>query len=105
MSLGRTIRALSDKNRRKVLTVLKRGDMPVGDILEHLSITGASLSHHLGILKEADLIGSRREGQQVIYSLNLSVFEETVKELTEFLERQPVSVPPSRSLTKQPPKT
>jgi DNA-binding transcriptional ArsR family regulator len=85
MPLGDTLRALSDPNRRKILTVLRRDDLPVGDILAHLDITGASLSHHLSVLRQADLVSARREGQQIIYSLNLSVFEEVVKEVSDLL--------------------
>ena len=59
MPLSATMKALSDPNRRKVLEVLKEGDMPVGEILQHLEITGASLSHHLNTLKQADLVSSR----------------------------------------------
>ncbi len=85
MPLSATMRALSDPNRRKVLEVLKEGDMSVGEILQHLDITGASLSHHLNTLKQADLVSSRRDGQMMIYSLNLSVFEEVINELSNFV--------------------
>jgi len=81
------MRALSDPNRRTVLEVLKEGDMSVGEILQHLDITGASLSHHLNTLKQADLVSSRRDGQQIIYSLNLSVFEEIIGELSRFIDK------------------
>jgi DNA-binding transcriptional ArsR family regulator len=85
MPLGKTWRALADPNRRKILEVLKHDDVSVGNILLHLNITGASLSHHLNILKQADLVSSRREGQQIIYSLNLSIFEELIADLSNFL--------------------
>ena len=85
MPLGETLRALSDPNRRIILTNLRRGDQPVSEILEKLDISGASLSHHLATLKKADLVSARREGQQIIYSLNLSVFEEMVKEINDLL--------------------
>jgi len=87
MPLGTTMRALSDPNRSTVLEVLKEGDMSVGEILQHLDITGASLSHHLNTLKQADLVSSRRDGQQIIYSLNLSVFEEIIGELSRFIDK------------------
>jgi len=86
MPIDATLRALADPNRRRVLEVLKEGDMPVGEILQHLDITGASLSHHLNTLKQADLVSSRRDGQQIIYSLNLSVFEEMIGELSNLLD-------------------
>ena len=72
-------KALADTNRRKILEVLKEKDMTVGEISAHFKITGASLSHHLNILKKANLVISQREGQFIRYSLNTSVFEEVLK--------------------------
>jgi len=77
-------KALSDPNRRKILTLLKKKDMPVSKILKHFNITMASLSHHLDILKRANLVISERQGQQIIYSLNISVFEEVMKTFIQF---------------------
>jgi DNA-binding transcriptional ArsR family regulator len=74
-------KALSDQQRRKILELLKQKDMTVTEIAEHFSITGASLSHHLSILKKARLIIPQREGQFIRYSLNTSVFEEVMKKL------------------------
>ena len=85
MPFSETMSALADLNRRRILGLLKQGDLSVGEILPHLEITGASLSHHLAVLKKADLVSSRREGQQIFYSLNLSVFEEIINELTNFI--------------------
>ncbi|MFA6526260.1 MAG: metalloregulator ArsR/SmtB family transcription factor [Candidatus Buchananbacteria bacterium] len=86
MPLSQTIQALSDANRRKILDLLKKGELPVAEINKKLDITGATLSHHLDILKRADLLSVRREGQQMIYSLNLSVFEEAAEQLVKFFE-------------------
>ena len=71
-------RALSDPNRRKILRVLRKGDMTVTEILRHFGFTQATLSHHLDALKRADLVLDEREGQFVRYSLNVSVFEEVL---------------------------
>ncbi|MDD3120650.1 MAG: autorepressor SdpR family transcription factor [Candidatus Gracilibacteria bacterium] len=71
-----TFKALSDKNRRKILELLKEKDMSVGELLKHFPITQASLSHHLDILKRANLVVDEKKGQFVFYSLNLSSFEE-----------------------------
>lgn len=79
-------KALSDSNRRKILTLLKKEDMSVGEILKHFEITMASLSHHLDILKRANLVIPERKGQQIIYSLNLSVFEEVMKTFMKFFK-------------------
>lgn len=72
-------KALADKQRRKILELLKESDMTAGEIHTHFDITGASLSHHLAILKAARLVVSERDGQFIRYSLNTSVFEEVLK--------------------------
>lgn len=68
--------ALSDENRQKILVRLKQGELSVTEIAEAVSITGATLSHHLDVLRKAGLVSSRRSGQYIRYSLNESVFEE-----------------------------
>lgn len=81
-------KALSDKNRRKILEILKKKDMTVGEIAKNFKITGASLSHHLDILKRARLIVSERKGQFIEYSLNTSVFEEVMKIFISFFSKK-----------------
>lgn len=87
MVLNQTLHTLSDPTRRKILDLLKEKDMPAGDIGKNFNITLPSLSHHLNILKQADLVTSQREGQQIIYSLNLSVFEEVAKILIKYFKK------------------
>jgi DNA-binding transcriptional ArsR family regulator len=81
-------KALADKNRRKILTLLKEQDMSVSDLLSHFSISMASLSHHLDILKRADLVVAERKGQFIYYSLNTSVFEEVVKSIITIFNQE-----------------
>ena len=76
MSLQNTLRALSDPIRRDILNLLKGGRMAAGQIVEHFDVTGASISRHLSVLKEADLIRDTREGKFIYYDLNASVLEE-----------------------------
>ena len=76
VSLQNTLRALSDPIRREILTILKNGRMSAGDIVEHFEVTGASISRHLSVLKDADLIRDTREGKYIYYELNASVLEE-----------------------------
>ena len=76
MGLQQTLRALADPIRREILNLLKQGRMSAGDIAEHFSVTGASISRHLSVLKEADLIRDTREGKFIYYDLNASVLEE-----------------------------
>ena len=76
MGIQNTMRALSDPIRREILNLLKGGRMSAGDITEHFEVTGASISRHLSVLKEADLIRDQREGKFIYYDLNASVLEE-----------------------------
>jgi len=80
-------KALSDKNRRKILELLKQKDMTVTELLTHFDITQASLSHHLDALKRANLVIDEREGQFIRYSLNVSVFEEFVASLFNLMKK------------------
>ena len=76
MSLQSTLKALSDPIRREILDMLKNGRMSAGDIVAHFEVTGASISRHLSVLKEADLIRDKREGKFIFYELNTSVLED-----------------------------
>lgn len=84
MSLSKTLQALSDPSRQKILELLKKKNMAVSEIAKYFNITLPSLSHHLSALKQADLVTGERNGQEIIYSLNLSAFEETIKFLYKF---------------------
>lgn len=76
MSLQTTLRALADPIRREILNLLKAGRMSAGEICEHFDVTAASISRHLSVLKEADLIRDERQGKFIYYDLNASVLEE-----------------------------
>ena len=76
MSLQSTLRALADPIRREILNLLKSGRLTAGEITEHFDVTAASISRHLSVLKEADLIRDTREGKYIYYDLNASVLEE-----------------------------
>lgn len=76
MGLQNTMRALADPIRRQILVLLKQGRLSAGEIAEHFPVTGASVSRHLSVLKDADLIRDTREGKFIYYDLNASVLEE-----------------------------
>ncbi|MBO5939205.1 MAG: winged helix-turn-helix transcriptional regulator [Clostridia bacterium] len=76
MSLQNTLKALSDPIRREILNLLKEGRMSAGEIVDRFPVTGASISRHLSVLKDADLIRDQREGKFIYYELNASVLEE-----------------------------
>ncbi len=76
MGLQSTLRALADPTRREILELLKRGRLSAGEIAERFPVTGAAISRHLSVLKEADLISDSREGKYIYYELNATVLEE-----------------------------
>ena len=84
--LAKTFSALADPNRQKIIDLLKKRELAVLDIAKHLNITLATLSHHLDILKRADLISGRRAGQKIIYSLNFSAVQAIAEKITKFLK-------------------
>ena len=83
MGLQNTLKALADPIRREILNLLKNGPLLAGEIVDHFSVTGASISRHLSVLKEADLIHDRREGKFIYYELNASVLEEIMLWITD----------------------
>lgn len=76
MGLQNTLKALSDPIRREILNLLKKGRLSAGEIADKFPVTGASISRHLSVLKDADLIRDKREGKYIYYELNTSVLEE-----------------------------
>ena len=83
MSIQNTLKALSDPIRREILNLLKSGRLSAGEICDHFSVTGASISRHLSVLKDADLIRDTREGKFIYYDLNASVLEEIMLWITD----------------------
>ena len=72
-------KALADPTRRRILKLLAQEELSAGEIAAHFSITKPSVSHHLSILKAAGLISDERRGQNIVYSVNLTIFQELVK--------------------------
>lgn len=83
MALQNTLKALADPIRREILNLLKGGKMSAGEIVEKFPVTGASISRHLSVLKDADLIRDTREGKFIYYELNASVLEEIMLWITD----------------------
>ena len=73
MSMQDTLQALADPTRREILNLLKQSRMSAGEISNHFSISGAAVSRHLSVLKEADLIRDERDGKYIYYELNATV--------------------------------
>ena len=83
VALQNTLKALADPIRREILNLLRNGRLSAGEIGEHFPVTAASISRHLSVLKDADLIRDTREGKYIFYELNASVLEEILLWITE----------------------
>ncbi|MGI6226417.1 MAG: autorepressor SdpR family transcription factor [Peptococcales bacterium] len=83
-------KALSDPSRRKILHLLKERDMTAGEIAEYFDISKPSISHHLNLLKQANLVIDERQGQNIYYSLNTTVFQELLSLFLNFMDKKEV---------------
>ena len=83
MGIHATLKALADPIRREILELLRGGRLSAGEIADHFPVSGPSISRHLSILKEADLIRDTREGKFIYYDLNASVLEEIMLWITQ----------------------
>ncbi len=78
MATNRTFKALADPTRREILRLLRKREMSAGELAERFDMTKPTMSHHFAVLKEADLLFSRREAQTIWYSLNTTVVEDVL---------------------------
>jgi len=85
--LNDAFKALADPTRRKILELLSENDRNAGEIADYFNISKPSISHHLNILKNAGLISDERQGQNIVYSLNTTVFEDMVKWFFDFTNK------------------
>ncbi len=81
-------KALADPTRRKILELLSEEDKNAGEIAEYFNISKPSISHHLNILKNAGLVTDERQGQNIVYSLNTTVFQDIVKWFFDFSQKE-----------------
>jgi DNA-binding transcriptional ArsR family regulator len=87
--LDRTLRALGDPTRREILRALReRGDLTAGEIGARFPLAAASVSHHLGVLREAGLVSVERRGRNQVYSLETTVFQEFLQEMLDLLGKE-----------------
>ncbi len=86
MRTQEVFKAISDPTRRKVLKLLQSGSKSAGELAEAFDITKGSLSHHFNVLKAADLVRCERRGQQIVYSLNTTVFEDVAAVLLDLFK-------------------
>jgi ArsR family transcriptional regulator len=88
MSTNAAFKALADPTRRSILAMLRHGEKTAGELAESFDMTKPSMSHHFAVLKEADLVTSRRESQQIWYALNTSVVEEVMGWALDLLSQE-----------------
>lgn len=74
--MNAAFKALNDSTRREILVLLRQGDKSAGEIAEHFKLGKATISHHLDLLKQADLVTTEKRGQFVIYTLNTTVLDD-----------------------------
>lgn len=86
MRTQEVFKAISDPTRRRVLKLLQGGSRTAGELAEAFDITKGSLSHHFNVLKDADLVRCERRGQQLVYSLNTTVFEDVAAMLLDLFK-------------------
>jgi len=86
MTVNEVVRALGDPTRREILRLLKDRDMSAGELADRFPLAKSTLSGHFNVLRHARLIVSEKRGTTVLYSLNLSVFEESMAAVLELLE-------------------
>ncbi|HEX7339875.1 MAG TPA: autorepressor SdpR family transcription factor [Rhodanobacteraceae bacterium] len=82
-------KAMADPTRRAILKRLQAGALTAGELGAHFDMTGAALSHHFAVLKQADLVRTERRGQFIVYSLNSTVMEDVARMLMDFLQIKP----------------
>lgn len=84
--MNEVFRALGDPTRREILRLLKHADMTAGELAERFPLAKSTLSGHFNVLRQARLIVSERRGTTIVYSLNLSAFEEAMSAVLDLLE-------------------
>ncbi|HUK31716.1 MAG TPA: autorepressor SdpR family transcription factor [Candidatus Acidoferrum sp.] len=89
MAGPKTFKAIADPTRREILALLRHGERTAGELAERFDMTKPSMSHHFAVLKGAGLIFSRREGQQIWYSLNTTVVQDLLAWSMDLLGKSP----------------
>lgn len=77
--MNKLFKALNDETRRKILELLRKKDMTAGEIADQFNMTKPSISHHLDLLKQSDLVTSEKKGQYVLYSINTTIIDDLLK--------------------------
>lgn len=87
-------KALADPTRRRILKLLRQREMSAGELVECFGISAPSMSHHFNLLKQAELVTATRKGQQIVYALNTTVFQDVVGGLLDMFSLEPGTASP-----------
>src|SRR5271170_7947774 len=101
MSNNKTFRALADPTRREILDLLRNGEITAGVLAEKFDMSKPAMSHHFSVLKDADLITSRREGQQIWYGLNTTVVQDLLAWAMDLIGEDGIRAGKKRRVKKQ----
>lgn len=86
--MANVFKALGDSTRREILKLLSEKDMSAGEISEHFNMSKPAITKHLGILREAELVSSEKKGLYIIYSINISVLQETISNFMTYFKKE-----------------
>jgi len=86
--INNVFKALSDPTRRRILELLKEKDLTAGEIAEEFDISKPSISFHLNILKNSELVLTERHGQNIVYSINTTLFQDVISWLYDFKDAE-----------------
>lgn len=84
--VGDAWNALADPTRRRILELLSDGEMTAGEIADNFNMAKPSISHHLSVLKNAALIDGEKKGQNIIYTINTTVFQDLLLLIAKFTD-------------------
>lgn len=101
MPANDAFKALADPTRREILRLLRHGEQTAGELAERFDMSKPSMSHHFSVLKAADLITSRRQGQQIVYALNTTVMQDVLAIVWDLFAEKPAKGRHGRSATSQ----
>jgi ArsR family transcriptional regulator len=96
--MNQAFKALADPSRREILRLLMNGERTAGELAAHFDMSKPSVSHHFAVLKEADLITSRRDGQQIYYALNTTVMQDVLTFLFDMFGSKTEATPDQEKL-------
>jgi DNA-binding transcriptional ArsR family regulator len=101
MAINAVLRALADPTRREVLRLLREGDLTAGELAAHFDLARSTMTGHFNVLKSAGLVVSERSRTRVVYSINMSTFEDAAAFIVSYFERHRHARPPGPEIAEE----